>query len=142
MKVREMINFLSTCHPDEDLALITSQSNRIMQLLGHNREASARHHAVVFNVDFSATEGKVEEDPIDKLKREKERISAKIAKLTDEQKRALSKKTHSHSKKSRSTATNIINEVLKEQGGVPPSPNAKRRGRPPKKRTLETDVVE
>lgn len=133
MTAREMINFLEQCHPDEVIAFHTTQSNRVMQILGFNQALSSKHGAVVFDVDFSATEGKVVEEPMDKLKREKQRIEAKIAKLTEEQKVALSKKTHNYSKKSRSTATNIINDVLKEQGAV-------RRGRPPKKRMLETVV--
>ena len=136
MKARELIEILENCHPDEDVALYTEQSHRVLLLKGYDPALSSKLGAVTFTVDFSVTEGKVKEDPVDKMKKERDMLTAKIAKMTAEQKAELSRKTHKKSKSNRSAAVNLVNDILKEQADAP------KRGRPPKKRVLETDLAD
>lgn len=115
MKPTELIQLLEMEHPDQEVVLCTVQSKRIMQILGINRIKCCELGAIVFDVDWSVTEGRVEESEIDKLQREKERLAKKIDKLREEEKAALAQKVRKQSKSKRSKADNMIDEILAER---------------------------
>lgn len=112
MKPRELIQLLELEYPNQEVVLCATQSKRIMQILGINRAKSSELGAVVFDVDWSVTEGRVEESEIDKLKREKERLTKKIEKLTAEEKAQLATKVRKQTKSKRSKADKMIDEII------------------------------
>lgn len=112
MKPRELMQILELEYPEQEVVLCAIQSKRIMQILGINRAKSAELGAIVLDVDWSVTEGRVEESEIDKLKREKERLTKKIAKLTAEEKAQLATKVRKQTKSKRSKADKMIDEII------------------------------
>lgn len=112
MRPRELMQILELEYPEQEVVLCAIQSKRIMQILGINHAKSAELGAIVLDVDWSVTEGRVEESEIDKLKREKERLTKKIAKLTAEEKAQLATKVRKQSKTKRSKADKMIDEII------------------------------
>lgn len=114
-------------HPDQEVVLLSAQSHRIMQVLGINTAKSAELGAIVLDVDWSVTEGRVVESEKDKLRRERDKLTREIAKLTEEEKRKLAKAAHKQSKSKRTKSQQMIAEVL----GPP------KKGRPKKTETVK-----
>lgn len=77
MKVSELIELLSEFYPDEDVVLYTF-SHRVMQLLGINRQVSEQLGAIAIDCDWSMVEGTIVESEMDKIKRERDKLSRKI----------------------------------------------------------------
>ena len=113
MRPTELMRLLELEHPDQEVVLLTS-SNRIMQVLGINARKSAELGAIVLDVDWSVTEGRVVETQEDKLRRQRERLTKEINKLTEEKRRQLSKNVRKKSKSSRSKAAQMIADALGE----------------------------
>lgn len=139
MKPRELIRLLELEHPEQEVVLHTT-SNRIMQILGINASKSSELGAIVLDVDWSVTEGRVVETEEDKLRRQRDRLTREINRLTEEKKRQLSKNVRKKSKSSRSKAQQMIADALGEAKVGRPTklPETKRgRGRPRKYKAEE-----
>ena len=144
MRPTELIRLLELEHPDQEVVLHTS-SNRIMQILGINASKSAELGAIVLDVDWSVTEGRVVETEEDKLRRQRDRLTKEINKLTDAKKRELARAVHKRGKSQRSKAHQMIAEALGETSGrrTKEELNEKRgRGRPRKYKTAEELAAE
>lgn len=128
MKVRELRLILDGCHPEETVVLMSDQSHRLMQILSVNQQASLDNGALVLNADW-AIKDKVEEKPIDRLKRERDKMTAEINKLSASERQRLAKKVHKNSKSKRSRTTQMIADCLDEVNKANPPV---KRGRPRK----------
>lgn len=107
---------------------------RLMQILGINAAKSAELGAIVLDVDWSA-ENKVEETKIDKLERQRERLTKEIERLTDEAKEELARSIRVRSKSDMTEENRMIDEILgpMKKGRKKKKSTAKRgRGRPRK----------
>jgi len=116
MRPTELIRLLELEHPDQEVVLHTS-SNRIMQILGINAAKSAELGAIVLDVDWSVTEGRVVETEEDKLRRQRDKLTKEINRLTEAKKRELARAVHKRSKSQRSKAHQMIAEALGETSG-------------------------
>ena len=128
-------------YPDQEVVLST-QSKRIMQVLGVNAERSRELGAVVLDVDWSVTEGRVKETEEDKLRRERAKLTKEINRLTDERKRALAAKVRKQSKSKRNKTAQLIDEIIGPIEKKPKTEVKRGRGRPPKYRKLDTETNE
>lgn len=114
MTARELIELLQMEHPAQEVVLYT-EGHRILQFIGINRQASSKFGAVVIDVDWSETEGRVVETEEDKLKRQRDKLDKEIQKLTDEKKKELARVVRKQSKSKRTQAAQIIDSLLEPQ---------------------------
>ncbi len=134
MKPRELIALLELEHPEQEVVLMAVKRQRLMQILGINAAKSAELGAIVLDVDWSA-ENKVEETKIDKLERQRARLTKEIERLTDEAKEELARSIRVRSKSDMTEENRMIDEILgpMKKGRKKKKSTAKRgRGRPRK----------
>lgn len=134
MKPRELIALLELEHPEQEVVLMAIKRQRLMQILGINAAKSAELGAIVLDVDWSA-ENKVEETKIDKLERQRARLTKEIERLTDEAKEELARSIRVRSKSDMTEENRMIDEILgpMKKGRKKKKSTTKRgRGRPRK----------
>lgn len=136
MKPRTLIELLELEHPEQEVVLY-SQSKRVMQILGINAAKSAELGAIVLDVDWSVTEGRVVETEKDKLIRQRDKLTREIGKLTEAEKRKLAAKVRHKSKSNRSKTAQMIDDIIGPMKTGRPKKTPKKRGRPRKYKTKE-----